>query len=413
MNVDLMRKIDRSAGIPLTFLMTWLLRIGSLLKFWHKKPDTIDVSNTLLLELSEMGSAIIADPAMRHLQQEGAKLHFAIFKDNAKSLFLLNTIDADNVYCFRSDSLLNLAIDSIKFIFWCRKKRITCAIDLELFSRATALLSALSFAPSRVGFTTLHDEGCYRGNIVNYPVRYNSHAHIGVNFFSLINRALGRFNNAYATQVVSEEQLMLKKAEVNPDYTLSVKDKLAGLYPDFSQHRIVLINPNASDLLPQRRWLPERFAQVMKRLLEEHDDILLVITGAPNEKEGADWLMNEVNHSRCVSSAGLFAFEELVSLYQQSVFMLTNDSGPAHFAALTDLQVLVIFGPETPRLYLPLGGNADYIYLGLPCSPCVSAFNHRKTSCEARPCISEITSDQVFERVNQYLNQVSVKAINV
>jgi len=37
--------------------------------------------NVLFIELSEMGSAILVDPAMRKLQKEaGANLHFAIFK---------------------------------------------------------------------------------------------------------------------------------------------------------------------------------------------------------------------------------------------------------------------------------------------------------------------------------------------
>lgn len=412
MNVDLMRKIDRTAGIPLTFVMTWLLRIGSLFVFWRKKPKQADISRTLFVELSEMGSAIIADPAMRELEKAGGELYFAIFKDNAKSLSLLNTVKAENIYCLRSDSILNLVIDSLKFIIWCRKQRISCVIDLELFSRATALLSAMSLAPSRVGFATLHDEGCYRGDIFNKPVRYNAHVHIGINFFSLVHRALGKFDNAYATEPVSSEQLKLAKAEQDKACSASVAHKLESLYAGFSSLRVVLINPNASDLLPQRRWLPERFAQVMKQLLAEHEDILLVITGALGEKEGADWLCNEVNHTRCVNSAGVFKFEELVALYQLSSFMLTNDSGPAHFAALTDLQVLVIFGPETPHLYLPLGGNADYIYLALPCSPCVSAFNHRKTSCEARPCISEITSEQVLARVNHHLKQIPLKSLH-
>lgn len=409
MNVELMRKIDRIAGIPLTFCLTWIMRFSSIFTLWRGKPETINTSHTLFLELSEMGSAIIADPAMRHLQRQGNELYFAIFKENAKSLFLLNTVKEDNIFCLRSDSLLYLMLDALKFLVWCRQKRISCVIDLELFSRATAILSVFSLAKFKVGFTTLHDEGCYRGDIYNYGVRYNPHVHIGINFFSLVNRALGAFDNAYATAAVSQQQLTLTQAETNQHLSARVTHKLEQLYAGHQALRLVLINPNASDLLPQRRWLPERFAQVMQSLLQAHTDILLVITGAPNEKSGADWLQQQVDHPRCVNSAGVFQFEELIALYQQSTFMLTNDSGPAHFAALTSLQVLVIFGPETPHLYLPLGGKADYIYLGLPCSPCVSAFNHRKTSCQARPCISEITAEQVFEKVNAYLNHIPIR----
>jgi ADP-heptose:LPS heptosyltransferase len=85
--------------------------------------------------------------------------------------------------------------------------------------------------------------------------------------------------------------------------------------------------------------------------------------------------------------------------------MLTNDSGPAHFAAVTGLKVFVLFGPETPHLYLPIGGNVEAFYLGLPCSPCVSAANHRKTSCTERPCITGISPVVVLERLNQFLSR--------
>jgi len=127
-----------------------------------------------------------------------------------------------------------------------------------------------------------------------------------------------------------------------------------------------------------------------------------IVTGAPEEFDYVQEVVERVNHPRCINSAGYFTFEELIPLYWISACMLTNDSGPAHFAAVTPLKVFVLFGPETPHLYLPLG-NAEPIYLGLPCSPCVSAANHRKTGCLPRPCITSISPGMVFGMVNQYL----------
>jgi hypothetical protein len=65
----------------------------------------------------------------------------------------------------------------------------------------------------------------------------------------------------------------------------------------------------------------------------------------------------------------------------------------------------VLFGPETPNLYLPLGGNAEAFYLGLPCSPCVSAANHRKTTCITRPCITGIPPIMVLDKMTGFLNE--------
>jgi ADP-heptose:LPS heptosyltransferase len=286
---------------------------------------------------------------------------------------------------------------------WCRRKRISTVVDLETFSRFTALLSFFSGARSRIGFSNFHDEGLYRGNLVNKPVRYNPHVHIATNFMSLTNRALGLFSNHYATTPVSSDEIKLEKAFISTEELCRVKTRIKELYAAWTGEFIVLVNVNASDMLPQRRWPRENFVLVARSLLENFENVLILATGAPAEKEYVEDVVTKVSHKKCINSAGYFSFDELVPLYSISQCMLTNDSGPAHFASVTDLKVFVLFGPETPHLYLPLGGNAEPFYQALPCSPCVSASNHRKTSCTTTPCIVGITPSTVFSRIKTYL----------
>jgi hypothetical protein len=93
---------------------------------------------------------------------------------------------------------LALAKDIFRFIAWCRKKKITDTDRSRIILTILGIISLFSGAKSRVGYTNLHDEGLYRGNLVNKTVRYNPHVHIAVNFVSLVNKALGLFDNAYA-----------------------------------------------------------------------------------------------------------------------------------------------------------------------------------------------------------------------
>ena len=216
-----------------------------------KNPKNPDFSKTLFIELSEMGSAIIADPAMRKLQKNGAELFFLIFKDNQKSLNILATVKPQNIFAIRSDTFSNLTIDIWQFFLWSRKNKLTCVIDLELFSRITSLLTALTFAKSRVGFSTLHDEGCYRGNILTHGVRYNPHVHIAYNFMSLVNRTLGLYQDDYPTCKIMPREVMVPKAEISTEQLDAVRAKIVEVYPKFNKQKIVLINPNASQLLPQ------------------------------------------------------------------------------------------------------------------------------------------------------------------
>jgi ADP-heptose:LPS heptosyltransferase len=94
--------------------------------------------------------------------------------------------------------------------------------------------------------------------------------------------------------------------------------------------------------------------------------------------------------------AGGTTMAVLPALYSISAFMLSNDSGPAHFAAATTMRTYVLFGPETPKLYGSLGDSIP-IFAGMACSPCVSAANHRKTPCSDNKCMQIITPEHVLE----------------
>ena len=404
MNIDLMRKVDYFAGVPLCALATPFVKLASL----FSKQSAPTPRKVLFIELSEMGSAILVDPAMRKMQTAAnAELFFVIFKGNAASLRLLNTVSVANVFTIRENNLWNLAIDSLRFLLWTRKNKIDTVIDLELFSRYSALLTGLCGAVKRVGFHAFYNEGLYRGAMLTHRVAYNPTLHIAKNFIALVNAALAnKVERPYSKTIIDDNEIKLARAPVVESVITSMHVRIHEEYPSYDEtrHRIVLINPNASDLLPQRRWMPEHFVTVMRDLLANSEDLLVLITGAPAEREQADNLKQQVAHERCVNFAGKQKLEELPALYQMAELMLTNDSGPGHFSSVTDLRTFVLFGPETPLLYGSLG-NSTPIYAGLACSPCVSAANHRKTPCSDNVCLQVIKPEAVLNQLREALAQ--------
>jgi ADP-heptose:LPS heptosyltransferase len=406
MKIESMRRVDYFAGIPLCFLATLLVRLASLLA----GPARAAPKNVLFIELSEMGSAILADPAMRKLRGVvGAEPHFLIFRSNAASLRLLGTVPEHNVFTIREDSFLNLALDSLRFLIWARRRRIDMVIDLELFSRYSALLTGLSGAVRRIGFYAFNDEGLYRGNMLTHRVAYNPHLHIAKNFIALVNAALaGRAELPFSKTWIDDSEIALARAAIDAGAMETMRERVRAAYPPYeaTRHRIVLVNPNASELLPQRRWMPERFAAVMRGLLADDEKLLVLITGSPQEREEAAVLQRQVADARCVNFAGCSALDELPALYQIAELMLTNDSGPAHFSSVTGLRSFVLYGPETPLLYGSLG-NSTPIYAGLACSPCVSATNHRKTPCTDNVCLQVITPEAVLQQLRQALAETA------
>jgi ADP-heptose:LPS heptosyltransferase len=402
LSVDAMRRIDRSAGIPLCALATVLLKIC----WWVRPKPSRPVQRVLFIELSEMGSTILADPAMRKVRaQVKAELYFGIFAQNAGSLDLAGTVPRPNIFSIRNTSLWHLALDTFKFLVWTRQNRIDTVVDLELFSRFTALLTGFSGANRRVGFYRFHNEGLYRGEMLTHRVAYNPHIHIAKNFLALVDALLSATPMVpYSKTFIGDDELTIALPTPSGTARESLLMRIKALAPnlDLAALRVVLVNPNASELLPQRRWMPERFAELIRRILAANDDILVLITGAPSERSEAENLAAQCGSDRCIVFAGQSTLADLPVLYALAVMMVTNDSGPAHFAAASGLPTVVLFGPETPDLYLPLGTSKS-IYAGLACSPCVSASNHRKSACDDNVCMQAIGVEQVFAAVAEVL----------
>lgn len=401
MKVDTMRKIDFYLGVPLTFIAT---RIVKLLDLFKKTPSSI--KKILFIELSEMGSTILVDPAMRKTRDHfGAQLYFVIFSNNKVSLDLLKTVPEEHIFTLRESNIALLLWDVCRYFLWCRKQQFSAVIDLELFSRITALLTGLSGIPYRIGFYKFHNEGLYRGNMLTHKVSYNPHIHISKNFIALVNALISNNNELpYSKTAITDDEIQLPLVTSSTESQQAVLQKITELAPHFSlnDHPIVLINANASELLPQRRWMPHYFQELISKILIEFPHHYVLLTGAPAEKAQAQALCDAVNNEHCINFAGCIKFSQLIDLYNMSKVMVTNDSGPAHFSAVTPLKTFVIFGPETPALYRSLG-NSTPIYAGLACSPCVSASNHRKTPCHDNVCLKVLTPDIVYNVIRPSL----------
>ena len=401
MKLKTMRAVDYWIGIPLCFLCTLVVRLFGKPK-GPEKPQRI-----LFIELSEMGSTVIANPALQKAKDKlGAEIFFLIFERNADSLRLLDTVPEANIITIRETSVAALALDSLRFLRWARKAKIDTVVDLELFSRYSALLTGLSGAMRRVGFHRFHCEGLYRGEMLTHRVNYNGHIHIAKNFICMVNALLASTPEVpYSKTHVSDEEIRVPIQDVPEPDKEYVRGLVREVYPEYrpDYHRIVLINPNSSELLPQRRWSRENFAALAAMVVREWDDVLVLITGSPSEREEALRMQESVGHPRFRSLAGMHKVMALIPLYNIATVLVTNDSGPAHFSAITPIRSIVLFGPETPKLYGSLG-NTESITADLSCSPCVTAANQKNSACNDAVCMRMITPERVLESVRGVLN---------
>jgi ADP-heptose:LPS heptosyltransferase len=402
MKVSQMQQIDYWVGVPLCFILSvWYGLLEFLMPRGPRKPKRI-----LFIELSEMGSAILAHSSLdRARQMHGAELYFMIFDKNRESVSLTGVIPEENIISIDDRNFSTFCSSMARAMWRVRSLGIDTVIDMELFSRCTALLTILSGATNRVGYHRHTNEGLYRGNFLTHRVLYNPHQHMSLNFLSLImalendNRDDPMLKINVASELREIPQLQTSEAERQAAWEILKKADPA-ITPET---RIVLLNPDPG-VLPLRGWPLEKFEELAARLVTDFPDIKLAVIGLPRSKSFADAIIRKVGAERCLDLTGMTScVREVVVLFAFARLLITNDSGPAHLASLSAIKSVVLFGPETPRLYGPLGPNVTNIYAALACSPCYAASNHRRTVCTNNRCMQVITVDEVYSAANRYL----------
>jgi len=404
MNIDSMRKIDRRLGIPLCLFFSPLARLKNAL---NRRTRTHESKKILFIEISEMGSMVLAYSMFKKTAElyPEAELYFLTFGKNRYAIDILKVIPETNVITIADTSPLVFLKTTIFALRKIRKSKITTVIDMEFFSRYTSLISFLCGAYERVGFHRFHAEGLYRGYLLTHRTIYNPQIHTAYNLLNLIH-----------TLASNDDEEPLPKKPINPaDLILPEKPKITPKAKEKLLNKLkaqnslikkadvlILLNPNASDIIPLRKWPLEFYIQLGRKLLENYG-AFIVITGIDAEKEEAEKIRLSLNSSRCLNFAGMTTFSELIELYQISDALITNDSGPAHFASMTEIETFVFFGPETPKLYAPLGKNSHVFYSDFSCSPCVSVHNHRRSPCTDNLCLKVIEVKDVYETIKRKL----------
>lgn len=395
MQIKSMRLLDRWVGAPVSFVLTRARRIRDYFASTPPgKPERI-----LFIKLVEQGATVLAEPALRRaVKMVGRENVFvAVFRQNRFILDVLDVVPAENVLTIRSSGLWACALDTYRVIAKLRRIGIDTAIDFEFFSRFTGALAYLSGAKRRVGFHSFAGEAAYRGDLMTHRLAYNTRLH-AAQIYQILVSALDVPSEQLPTiDDIPSEEWASPVFTPDADEIRVVKQILKDELGVERLPRVVLLNANSGDLLPLRRWAPARYVELGKRLLAKYDDLAVVFTGSPDEQEEAERLARQVDSDRCVSVGGKTTLRQLFVLYCIADVLITNDSGPAHYASMTPIDVVTLFGPESPAIFGSLSPRSHILWAGIACSPCVNAFNQRATTCTNNVCMQRITVGEVFD----------------
>lgn len=163
-----------------------------------------------------------------------------------------------------------------------------------------------------------------------------------------------------------------------------------------AQDLLIGLQPGASTI--SRRWFPDRFIELGKRLIKAYPDARLIITGSPLEAalcEGIAAGMGE----RALSTAGRVKLIELPPLIRRLGCLVTGDTGPMHIAITAGTPVVALYAVADYRRTGPLYDRDRHVVIQKPrtCDPCVSK------RCQYQRCMEAITVDEVEAAVKAVL----------
>jgi ADP-heptose:LPS heptosyltransferase len=410
------RRVDAWLGKPLCFVLTLARRcagIGARLVSGRPKYDPRPPRKVLFIKMTEQGATVLAHAAVaRAVEIVGREnVYFWVFEENRPILDLMGVIPPENVIAVRATGLVRFGLDVLASLWRIRSLGIDATVDMEFFARASAILALLTGAKRRAGLHRFEAEGPYRGDLLTHRLQWNPYLHTSAAYYVLVEALLDDPAECPMLKrpapVLNPAPPRFAPSETEVAEVRAIVQRSAGRSVDGP---LVILNPNACPLLPLRTGPQDRYSALARRVLQDAPDVFVAFSGAPSERQAAEELVRAVGSPRAFSLAGATSLRQLLVLYTLAHVLVTNDSGPGHFSALTALDTVVLFGPETPALYGPLGRRASVLYANLACSPCVNALNHRFSPCRNNVCMQMITVEQVFEKVQTALKRRRARA---
>ena len=393
---------DQVLGI-LGCLILQPLRLGS-----RRRVAQAPVRRVLFVKFWGVGSLQHLTAAAQHLKRRHPEAELVLLTLARNEAFARGFGTFDRLFTLevRGAGVLRLGARILRCLRQLRSARFDRVYDFEFFTRFSALVSALSRAPSTYGFTS---PSVWRGGFHAHRIAFRRDQHVARNFLNLAQTG-ERAASSTASALHTTNSLAPVPYQVRPQDEEALETALrgAGGWP----RGYIVLNPNAGCLCLERRWPAEHFANLAARLLQESELGLLFI-GSRDERQRTAAIVADARAragragQRIFDLSGSLEAGPLCALLAGARLVISNDSGPMHLAAALGAPTLGLFGPETPLLYSPLGPRARALWDPPPCSPCINVHDGKRATCiHGRPeCLMNLTVDGVLRAALEWLEE--------
>ncbi|MEM7819775.1 MAG: glycosyltransferase family 9 protein [Candidatus Aenigmatarchaeota archaeon] len=329
MDGKFLRFIDRIFGVLLYIIFSIM---------YKKHESRITGKNVLAIKLWALGESVLILPALNILRKCGYKISVIATKQNKTIFEGLNFID--------EIIILNLnPFEFFKTIKKIRGKRFDICIDFEPYTKFSSVLSLLSNAKMRIGFSN-------RSKLYTNIVEPNEDIHAVKNFINLIS-------------VLHRASYPKKLVELK--FTKQDKNRIKSIMKEYmikKSNILIGVHAGSASSSISRRWSEYKFAELCDKLIENYNANIILI-GGKNEKKINDKIISITkNKDKIIDFSGKLKLKELFALMKYFDLFIANDSGPMHISAAMGVKTIGLFGPNLPERYGPYGNKNIGLYKG-------------------------------------------------
>jgi heptosyltransferase-2 len=348
----------------------------------------------LVIALSGIGDALMFTPAIELLKKNSpnSEIDALVMIKGSEEIFSLNpNLNKVIYFDFVNEGLVN----SLKFV-----KRLRNIYDssINVYPSNRKEYNIINFiigAKKRIGVKYLRKNIFNLGFLNNVLVKEDDSVHNVNTNIKLCEAIIKKeFNEEPALSYQLKENDLQVAKEFLQAHFINDQDLIVGFHAGCSTLKNHI----------QRRWEPEKFAGLAKRLIEEHSAKILLF-GGPDEKE------LKIKIFKLINSENVFVVETN-SLNQSSAIMkrcnvfITNDSSQMHIASALQLKVVALIGPTNHHYIHPWKTEHKIVSLNLDCAPCFF-YSPRPLICNRNDvkfkCIKEINVEMVYNSVAELI----------
>jgi len=353
--------------------------------------DPRNVHRLLIRGTNWVGDSILSLPALKRARLEFPQARITLLVLPWVAGIFEGCTAVDDIWLYDRQGLHRGLSGRLRLIRELRERGFDAALLLQNAFEA-AVLTRLAKIPVRAGYDR---DG--RGWLLSHKVPVDPHVsklHQTYYYLDLLEQLLGC---ARTSQGLAAKRTSQFVARAMPDITLAVsperkqaaRTRLQSQGVDFNR-TVVGVNPGAF-YGSAKRWLSERYATVLDRLIDERQ-ASVVIFGSPNEVAIAEAIHSGMR-SRPVILSGRTELSELIAMIACCDLFLTNDSGPMHLAAALRVPTLAIFGSTDEVATGPMSPAAVVLNKRVECSPCLL----RECPIDHR-CMTRMTAEEVVQQ---------------